>query len=1192
MNNVIVDIENDVDGAFEEINRLADRGELMKARRRCEQLLNRFPEHPRVLHGLGLMLYRTGDLEEGESLIRDSINKNPDFSDAYQNLGRILMYSLRIEEAETAYRKALELAPDDLTVMEALSLVLARLEKYDEALSICDRMLSCNPSCAAAYGNYGFVLMSLGKTREGVSLIKKSLALKENCSTSSALLFFQNLLPEYDQKSIFDASLKWGNTFAKRLFSKSRRHFNWPDPNRKLRIGYVSGDFRKHPVGYHLRPVLAAHDKSRFEIFLYNAFPNCDAITEEFSNYVDCYRDVSLKPDEKVESIIRKDGIDILVDLAGHTAFNRLLLFARKPAPVQLTWIGYFNTTGVKAIDYFIGDPITTPAEDDSNFVERILRLPDIRFCYEPLQYAPEVAPVPGVKNKCITFGSFNAIHKMLPEVISLWCRILHAVPDSRMILKSRSFKEEKVKKDFEERFAALGISSDRLDLRQNSSHREMLAEYGDMDISLDTFPYNGGATTCEALWMGVPVVTMAGNTPIGRQTKAYLQVIGCPEWTAVDEDHYLAVAVKLAADLTLLSEIRATLRSKMSSSPLCDGKRFTRNLETAYRQVWKSWCSNTPPYTGFDRFSTKRFELSELTDIGYNFLKDFQPYHAEKIFRRVLKRDATHLPAINGLGLASEAVGNFSRALRCFRRAIKLQPDDSKTHFNIGCFFLDRHKYKQSLKHLLNVTEREEENFEAHLNLGNCFKHLLRSEESRKAFDMALQIRPQSLLARRQLALLIATTGDLDAAIEHLQKNLEQQPDDIESLYALVYLLTYDDSTEQAALLNLGVRISKLLRREISVIDEVCLKAAGGREHLKIGLISADFCYHPVGMLLRAFLDNYDRKKISIYCYHNGFLVDALTKWCRSAATVWREIQFLSDDDTADLVRRDSIDILIDLNGYSDKHRLPVFVRRPAPVQATWLGYWHTTGLAEMDYIIADTHFIRPEDEQWFSEKTVRLPFNRFCFIPPEPCPEVVDSPFLEKGFITFGCFNNPLKINDKVIALWAKIMKTIPDSRIVLKYKTFGDRDVQKRFIDKFTALGVAAKRIEFRNSSSQYLMMVEYGDIDICLDPFPFCGGMTSLLALWMGVPVVTLPGEMPVSRQTSSFLELIGLSGFIAGDGDTYTHIATTLAKNKEQLVGLRSTMRERMLLSPLCDVKGYAADVEQIMFKMWDEALQR
>jgi predicted O-linked N-acetylglucosamine transferase (SPINDLY family) len=312
----------------------------------------------------------------------------------------------------------------------------------------------------------------------------------------------------------------------------------------------------------------------------------------ELRQAADTWEDIFFLDDDEVVNLIRKAQIDILVDLSGHTAYNRLLVFARRPAPVQAEWIGYFHSTGMTSMDYFITDPDTTPPNSGQLFSETPVFLPHTRFCYGPPDYAPEVVASPFEKLSMITFGSFNRLPKMTEEVVAAWCNILHAVPRSRLVVKSGALSDTLATERLLARFERHGIGPERLDLRENSAHAEMLAEYGDIDIALDTFPFNGGMTTLEALWMGVPVVTLAGDTVVSRQTVSALANIGLADELAFPKvDAYVAGAVALANNPARLAELRSQMRPRMAASPLRQAEQFTRDLEALYRRMWQAWC-------------------------------------------------------------------------------------------------------------------------------------------------------------------------------------------------------------------------------------------------------------------------------------------------------------------------------------------------------------------------------------------------------------------------------------------------------------------------------------------------------------------------------------------------------------------------------------------------------------------------
>jgi len=538
-------------------NNALNSGRLAEALEWYDKARDADPLSPPVLYNRGLCLQKLGRNREAEEEYRLVLSLDQGFAEAHTNLGNMLAARGCLTESLGHYLAAATIDPDSGAILNNLGNSYMEAGDLVKAIKFFRRAVSVEPSDAFARSN---LIMALEYSSET------------------------------DRDGLFSEVRAFQDSLCAKL-PQCTRHENTPDPERRLRIGYVSPDFKRHPVGFHLLPALRHHDKTMFEVFCYSDTLGADELTEELRACADVWRDIAGRSDEEVEKIILGDGIDILIDLTGHTAFNRLLLFARKPAPVQATWLGYFNTTGLDAMDYLISDGITIPPGEEKWFAERIVRLPDSRFCYAPPAFAPEVAPPPVLVNGFITFGSFNTILKVTGEVVELWSRIMHAVPDSRLLLKSRSFDSGETTERYREMFARYGISGERLDLRGSSNHPTLLMQYGEMDIALDPFPFSGGLTSCEAMWMGVPVITLPGKTPISRQTRGFLRVLKMQELVARAKDHYVAIAAELASDRDRLIRMRSGLRTRMAVSPLCDGERFARNLEQAFREMWATWC-------------------------------------------------------------------------------------------------------------------------------------------------------------------------------------------------------------------------------------------------------------------------------------------------------------------------------------------------------------------------------------------------------------------------------------------------------------------------------------------------------------------------------------------------------------------------------------------------------------------------
>ena len=387
---------------------------------------------------------------------------------------------------------------------------------------------------------------------------------------------------------IHEEHRRWNRQHAEPLKKFIQPHTNDRNPDRRLRIGYVSPDLREHVVGQNLLPLLAKHDHQRVEVFAYAKVPAPDAMTERLRSHTDAWRSLVGLSDAQAADLIRQDRIDILVDLALHTANNCLLVFARKPAPVQVTYLAYAGSSGLTTMDYRLSDPyLDPPGGDESVYSEQTLRLPETYWCYQPVVDLPPQPP-PALEKGFITFGCLNNFCKVNEPLLSLWAEILRGVPHSRLLLHAY---EGSPRQHVLEHLQREGIDPHRVSFAGKLPVAVYFQQYHSIDIALDTFPYGGGTTTCDTLWMGVPVVSLAGKTAVGRAGLSILSNVGLPELVANTPEEYVHLAIRLANDLPRLKDLRSTLRQRMQASPLMDAPRFARNVEAAYRQMWRNWC-------------------------------------------------------------------------------------------------------------------------------------------------------------------------------------------------------------------------------------------------------------------------------------------------------------------------------------------------------------------------------------------------------------------------------------------------------------------------------------------------------------------------------------------------------------------------------------------------------------------------
>jgi protein O-GlcNAc transferase len=498
------------------------------------------------------------------------------------------------DDASLHYHTRLaESHPDDARAQFACGNFHARRYDFPRARACYRKAVELAPAWSGAWNNLGNVEKYLGNLPEGLACYDRAVAADpDNAALHSSALIALHYDTSTSHDDLLARHVAWADRHAARHYPPARAWPNAKEPERILRIGYLSAWFDGHILAHFLRHVLPHHDRARFSIYAYSGTRQPDDYTTELAGTVDHWRDVRALSDDAVAGSITTDAIDVLVDLDGHTPGSRLLVLARKPAPVQVTWLGYFNTTGIRAIDYIVTDPRTTPADSPQRFAETPLRLPETRFCYAPVRYAPDVSPAPCARRGVFTFGSFNRYDKIGPDVVACWSEVLSRVPAARLVIKNSAMAIPYARTELARQFADRGIAPGRVELRGKSPHPAMLEEYGDIDLGLDTFPYNGGLTTCEALWQGVPIVAIAEERMISRQTAAMLQLVGAGEFVARTRDEYVALAVGWAQRPADLALVRQELRGRMRASPLCDGPRFTRDLETALRNAWRAWCA------------------------------------------------------------------------------------------------------------------------------------------------------------------------------------------------------------------------------------------------------------------------------------------------------------------------------------------------------------------------------------------------------------------------------------------------------------------------------------------------------------------------------------------------------------------------------------------------------------------------
>lgn len=566
-------------------------GRNAEAEKIYREILRHYPNNAVAWHNLGMANWLQQRPREAILSVQKAVELAPDYVEAWNNLGALLSATDLIDDAIAALRKAAALKPNWAEPYINAGNMLRNRARYDEAIDFYRQAARTDPRNPEPHHILGSALARQGLRESARQHLTESLRLNpKDVVVNSSLCLLSNYDPNMSP-AILRNEHEWWDRLQGQGMAKLAPHTNSRDPDRKLRVGYVSPDFRVHPVARFMVGVYEAHDPAQFELYSYAQMNKSDAMTERFAARSK-WRSTYGQQESKIDEMIRADQIDILIDLAGHTGGNRITIFPWRAAPVQAAYLGYPSTAGLKSIQYRITDSVADPENEESAHTEELIRLPGVWCCFEPHADAPQIVDPPSLRNGYITFGSMQNLLKLNERVIDLWTQVLRAAPTSRLHIY-RDTLDGMGRRRLIAEFTQRGLDPQRLELRNSKKDGAgHLSEYEAIDISLDTLPWSGHATTCESLWMGVPMITQRGTRHAGRMSASILTAIGAPELIAETPEQFVEIATALATDSEKLKHLRHSLREQMRSSPVCDPKSFTRNLEAAYRDIWRRWCA------------------------------------------------------------------------------------------------------------------------------------------------------------------------------------------------------------------------------------------------------------------------------------------------------------------------------------------------------------------------------------------------------------------------------------------------------------------------------------------------------------------------------------------------------------------------------------------------------------------------
>ncbi|MDD5328413.1 MAG: tetratricopeptide repeat protein [Sulfuricella sp.] len=572
---------------------LQEQGKLEEAAEHYQRAISLKPDFADAHYNMGGVLKSSGRLDEAIASYQQALSLKPDHANAYCDLGRVLQIQGRLDVAVSCYRQALLIKPDSAEACSNLGGALLGLCQFEEAAACCRKALSIEPNFAGAHNNLAGALQAQGRLEEAIASFRQAVSITPDyASAYSNLIFTLDMTIGADTPTVQAERKRWNEACAATLLG-SPSFSNTPDAERRLRIGYVSADFRMHSAAFVFGAMLVKFDPTAFEVFAYSNSAIEASHTHLFQQSVTCWRKIVGIPDEAVADMIRKDRIDILVDLSGHSASNRLLVFARKPAPIQITAWGYIGGTGMKAMDVFLADPVVVPPEEKQYYAEEVRYLPNVVGAFFP-DIFPAVNELPALTANGVTFGSFNRLAKISEDSFKAWVQILLALPTSRMVLKTVEFDDAGTRDRIAARFAKAGIDAERITLLGSTPWRDHVAAFKQIDIALDPFPHGGGVTTLEGLMMGVPVVALRWPTLVGRLSASILTTLGLTDWIAETQEQYVELAIRKAQDLTALAELRGRMRDIFTGSIIGDPQAYVRAVEREYRQLWREYVQLT----------------------------------------------------------------------------------------------------------------------------------------------------------------------------------------------------------------------------------------------------------------------------------------------------------------------------------------------------------------------------------------------------------------------------------------------------------------------------------------------------------------------------------------------------------------------------------------------------------------------
>ena len=1213
-----------------------------EARTHLNRAILAAPATANAYYLLGQIAQRQGDAPAAIALYSEAIDLNPHFEAAFNDLAAAHSAAGDGDAAERVLLQGVSVCVQSALLNFELGVLHANKNRFAKAADCYRRALSINPRFGEAHRNLGIALQNQGSVAEAIAHFDHALLAEPGLLAAHSNLLW---VLSFHADRYLEQYLPEARRYGAKALAAAKPYTEWSISangagvagERRLRVGLVSGDLWFHPVGIFLEGVLGKLDRRKLELVAYSMNQRDDALTDRIKGCFSAWNPIVGMSDADAARKIHADGVDILIDLAGHSGRNRLPLFAWKPAPVQVSWLGYLASTGVPGMDYVLADAVAAPDTLQNQFTEEVWRLPETIYCFTPPAEHPKlaVAPLPALGNGHITFGSFQRINKLGDGSLVLWARILHALPGARLRLRNAEMDNPDSRDALLARLAKFDIASERVSLAGRMQHRDdLLMTYADVDIVLDTIAYPGTTTTCEALWMGVPTVALAGGTMLARIGASLLNCAGLADWVAASEDDYVALAVKHASGVESLASLRRTLRRRVMGTALFDPQQFAPQLEDALIRMWQRRTQaatpslgTAPPAPGASvaqleqakRWYEKGKKAQEennlhaaiecfhhalaanpwfeaaLRDVSRALFQSGQRGQAKKMIAQGLALYPQSADFHYYLGNVYAAEKQYQPAIDSWHEALRYAPDYTQVHFNIGHTLIAARCSEQALPSLDRVLALDPGHVDAHNNRGNALLALKRFDEALESYQNALRLDPDNAGTLYNIGCVQVELGAMSNAMVNFRRALAIMPDYLQAHNSLLWALSFSAADPAADYVQEARAYgNRLLARAVPCRHLPLKPEVNFRRPLKVGIVSGDLRAHPVGYFVAGVLAKLNPAKVKLVAYSMNPYDDELTVNIKSACSEWTPIAELSDAEAARKIHQDGVEILVDLAGHTNHNRLPLFAWRPAPVQVSWLGYLASTGVPGIDYILADPVAAPAAMQQQFTEEIWHLPETFNCFAPPAQFPElkVAPSPAQRNGYVTFGSFQRANKLTDATLRMWARILHAMPECRLRLQNAQNDNPQARLALQARLENFGVPpGQYILVGAIEKRELHLAAHAEVDIVLDTYPYPGTTTTCEALWMGVPTVTLAGNTMLSRVGASLLICAGLKDWVAWSEDDYVNLAIRRGSDTASVGLLRTRLREQISDTPLFNSGRFARQLENAFLAMWSRKMK-